>query len=134
MALTHRDLEICYALAREAEDMAQRLARLKAYAMRTTASMDAAAHGGDISDRVGEGVAAYLDLEAEAGRKIAGFIAHIRFVEEAIEALDDSTQRRLLRLRYIDGRTWEQIGEAMSYSRMQLNRLHRRALDIITTG
>lgn len=110
--------------------MAQRLARLRSYAMRTTASIASAPLGtGHVSDKVGEGVAEYLDLEAEANRKIAGFIAHIRYVEEAIDTLDDSIQRRLLRLRYIDGRTWEQIGEAMCYSRMQLNRLHRKALE-----
>ena len=46
----------------------------------------------------------------------------------AINSLSDSRLRELLRLRYIEGMTWEAISEYMNYSYMQINRLHNKAL------
>lgn len=48
-------------------------------------------------------------------------------VEEAIETLDP-TLRQMLRHRYIEGMTWEEICVAMSYSWRQVHRLHAQAL------
>lgn len=49
----------------------------------------------------------------------------------AIDAVSDGTLRELLRLRYIEGLTWEKIAERMNYSCMQINRLHNKALNQI---
>ncbi len=46
----------------------------------------------------------------------------------AIDSLSDPKLRELLRLRYIEGMTWEAISEYMNYSYMQINRLHNKAL------
>ena len=48
-------------------------------------------------------------------------------IEEAIEALEP-VERQLMRLRYIKGRTWEEICVEMSYSWRQTHRLHAQAL------
>ena len=49
-------------------------------------------------------------------------------IEEAIAELD-STERMVMRHRYIEGLTWEQVCVAMDYSWMQTHRIHARALD-----
>ncbi len=53
-------------------------------------------------------------------------------IERAIHTLQDETLRLLLRYRYINGWTWERIAIKMSYSYMQICRLHGRALELIT--
>ena len=49
-------------------------------------------------------------------------------VGAAIDEIQDATLQELLRLRYIDGMTWERISEHMNYSYMQISRLHSKAL------
>ena len=49
-------------------------------------------------------------------------------IEEAIEGLD-STERMVMRHRYIEGLTWEQVCVAMDYSWRQTHNIHARALD-----
>ena len=49
-------------------------------------------------------------------------------IEEAIAELD-STERMVMRHRYIEGLTWEQVCVAMDYSWRQTHNIHARALD-----
>ncbi len=49
-------------------------------------------------------------------------------IEEAIAGLD-STERMVMRHRYIEGLTWEQVCVAMDYSWRQTHNIHARALD-----
>lgn len=49
-------------------------------------------------------------------------------IEEALECLD-FVERKLMRLRYIDGLRWEDVCEKMCYSWMQTHNIHSRALD-----
>lgn len=60
---------------------------------------------------------------------VSGAVALCRQTEAAIDALPDGRQRLLLRLRYIDGRTWEQIAVRMGYSFRQILRMHGTALE-----
>lgn len=47
---------------------------------------------------------------------------------QRILAIDDSDLRTLLLLYYCEGNTWDDVAEAMGYSRRQVTRLHREAL------
>ena len=49
-------------------------------------------------------------------------------IEEAIDTLD-STERMLVRHRYIEGMTWEQVCVALGYSWSQTHLIHARVLD-----
>jgi hypothetical protein len=49
-------------------------------------------------------------------------------IETAIDALDDSTHRRLLRLRYIEGLDWINVCVQMGYSWNGTHKIHRKAL------
>ena len=54
-------------------------------------------------------------------------------IEQAIEKLEPR-ERRLIRLHYIDGRTWEQVAVAMNYSWRQVHRIHGDALEKLREG
>lgn len=51
-------------------------------------------------------------------------------IERAIETLD-YTERKLVRLRYIDGLEWHQVCVAINYSWQQTHRIHARILKAI---
>jgi hypothetical protein len=50
-------------------------------------------------------------------------------IEDCINMLDDSVQRTVLRLRYIDGLTWEKICVKISYEWAWTHRIHSSALE-----
>lgn len=52
-------------------------------------------------------------------------------IETAIEAVEDATARSLLRLRYIDGLTWEEVCVHINYGWTQTHKLHAKALRLI---
>lgn len=51
-----------------------------------------------------------------------------REIGAAIDTVPDTRLRELLRLRYIEGMTWERVAVQMGYSYMQVCRLHGKAL------
>lgn len=78
-------------------------------------------------DKIGEIIAKAQDLRAMYQDKIIALLDEQKKIEEGISKLD-STQRRLLRLYYIDGMTWEQVACAMHYSWNTVHRIHRSSL------
>lgn len=48
---------------------------------------------------------------------------------DAIETLETETDKRLLKLRYLYGYTWDTVAEKMGYSIRQTYNLHNRALE-----
>lgn len=46
-------------------------------------------------------------------------------IEREIEGLE-SLERRIIRLRYLSGKSWTEISEAMGYSVAQLHRIHKK--------
>lgn len=45
-----------------------------------------------------------------------------------VEKVDDETEKRVLRLKYFEGMSWEQVAEEMNYSVRQIHNIHKRAL------
>ncbi len=50
-------------------------------------------------------------------------------IEAAIEGIPDPTERLLLRLRYMEGKSWTQVGFALHYSPSSVKRINKRALE-----
>lgn len=59
--------------------------------------------------------------EARAGELLA--------IENAIDSLSDPTQRRLLRLHYINGLSWLMVADRMHYSERWVYELRDKALE-----
>ena len=51
-----------------------------------------------------------------------------REITEKIEAMQDETEKTVLRLRYIHWMRWEQIADRMGYSIRNITKIHGKAL------
>lgn len=116
-------------LRKERDDLLRKIGELEAVMYGPRAQkMDGMPRGGSGSsdvreeqmDRKAELLEMYRAKEAELGQQLL-------IIEQAIEKLA-SRERRLVRLHYIDGLTWEQVCVAMNYSWTQVHRFHREAL------
>ena len=68
----------------------------------------------------------HMELRRRYEAKLVELAAEQLEIERAIEALDP-TARMLLRYRYIDGLTWEEVCVRLCYSWRQTHRLHSQA-------
>jgi DNA-directed RNA polymerase specialized sigma24 family protein len=69
-----------------------------------------------------------VDLQKLYNEKWDALLSLRLRIETAIDALDDSTLRRLMRLRYIEGKRWEVIAVEMGYSWAGVHKIHKKAL------
>ena len=88
---------------------------------------DGQPHGSGSPDKIGEAVARRDKYQRLIDRKLDELISLREQIETAIESLPPN-DRRLLRLRYIEGMTWEQLAVEMNYNYRWVLRLHGRIL------
>ncbi len=81
--------------------------------------------GGD--SEVARAVIRYADMEALYSWKRAALLGEQEAIELSIEPLP-IPDRQILRARYIEGLTWEEVCVIVGYSWQQTHRLHARAL------
>lgn len=83
------------------------------------------------TDKIQNAVCRIADIEADIDRQIDRQIDLRARIETAICAIPDGRLRDLMRYRYIDGLTWEQIAVEMHYSYVHICRMHGQALAVI---
>lgn len=81
------------------------------------------------SDKFAGTIAAIDELESDYRTKLAKCIQLRLDIETAIESVDNELMRVVLRSRYIQCKTWEQICAQLNYSYSQIKRIHNKALD-----
>ena len=86
---------------------------------------------GSGADKIQNAVCRIADIEADIDRQIDRQIDLRARIETAICAIPDGRLRDLMRYRYIDGLTWEQIAVEMHYSYVHICRMHGQALAVI---
>ena len=91
-------------------------------------NMDGMPRSPGISNPVERMVTKHIMLQERYRAQLDKLVARQVAIENMIEPLE-STERRLARYRYIDGLTWEDVSERMSYSWRQIHRIHGRVLD-----
>ena len=100
--------------------------------METTAvsspNMDGMPRGSGVSDPVMAAAFARISIKERYQEQLEKLAAEQLALEKMIEGLDP-VERRLLRYRYLDGLTWENVCVAMCYSWRQTHNIHARALD-----
>lgn len=79
-------------------------------------------------DRLGSTVAKIIDLEKETDRLVDRFIDKRNHIIEQIDGIEDMNMYHVLSSRYIGKKTFDEIATEMNYSRMQINRIHGKAL------
>ena len=102
-------------------------------ATKMSAPSDGMPHGSGVSDTVGFAVSKAADLAAEIDREIDQLADLRREIEAAIQTVGDDTMRDLLRYRYIDAMTFEEVAVRMHYSYQWVCILHGRALSCLRT-
>lgn len=70
-----------------------------------------------------------VTLEARANRARDKALRLADEINDAIDGLANSDQRRVLRLRYISGYCWEQVAISMHMSLRTVHRVHGQALN-----
>ena len=88
---------------------------------------DGMPHGSSCMD-LSEYAAQLDELLTELKDQMEQRIRIRREITQRIEAMQDETEKTLLRLRYIHWLQWEQIAERMGYGWTQVHRIHGRAL------
>lgn len=81
-----------------------------------------------IKDNIGEMIAKLDNIRQQYIEKNNLMVRELIKIECAINKLNISTERILIRKRYIDGKMWEDIANDMGYSLRQIHRLHSSAL------
>ena len=116
------------AAEREEERLGREIGRWFSRAEQMTAGYGPAPVGGGDSRSLERAMEHIDELTRELTRRRDELTALRRQTGAAIDALPDPRLRELLRLRYIEGLTWERISVRMNYSYMQVCRLHGKAL------
>lgn len=70
----------------------------------------------------------HIELQGIYQTRLAELLDEQLAVEQAIEALEP-TERMLMRYRYLDGLTWEEVCVQINYCWVQTHRIHARALE-----
>lgn len=83
-------------------------------------------------DRIPKIVGKIADLEKQIDKEIDLLIDLKRDIHFTIETVENLNYKLLLRCRYIEFMTWEQIAERMKYSVRQVYRIHSEALQSVT--
>lgn len=115
----------------EEKDIREEIAYWESKAQKVTSSWSAVPSGGKGSDKVQMGAIKIAELRESLIDKINHLVAVRIDIERAIGTVQDDTQRRLLRRKYINGLTLEQIAVEMHYSYVHTCRIHGYALSNI---
>ncbi len=110
------------ALVAEAADLSDQIKQLRSQA-ESRKWPDGLPHSNYAADRTATIVAKIADLCEILDHKQVDLLTGQIEIERAIEALEPR-ERHLMRLRYIQGRRWEEICVELSYSWKQIHRIH----------
>lgn len=81
-----------------------------------------------LGDKIGGAIANIEWLEGIVDERLAKLEQLRTEIENSIGRIEDSLQRRVLYLRYIDGYSWEHIAVKINYAWAQTHRIHSDAL------
>ena len=115
--MTIEQLENCRSAKGEIESLRERLERIKSDRERMTQSITGMPSGkNNNQSRIEELTAKLMELEEQLADKLWQRETEIKEVEAWIETLKPY-QRNVIRLRYIEGRTWRQVQRRTHYSK-----------------
>ena len=112
----------------EITDLLLEKERMMSLLTKATSTISDMPGGGGEGDKIGGGIARLMELDEEINKKIDALVDFRKVVESKINTVGDSTLRRILFLRYINGLTWENVAVVMNYGYRQVCRLHGKAL------
>lgn len=112
--MTRAELNSYKYLKREITRERERLAALSAAATSTTAKISGLPHTGGMSDKTAI-AGCIADCEAVIAKKLAVAMSEYQRINAYISSIDDSADRQVLTLRYIDGLSWQAVATEMKW-------------------
>lgn len=113
---------------RKQKAIEEEIRELRLKKMLPSLTQDGMPHGSGGSDM--SGYAAKLDeLLRDLDEQAQRCIDIRREIAGKIEAMQDETEKLVLRLRYIHGKKWEEIAVEMGYEFRHITRIHGRGLE-----
>ena len=110
-------------IKKQADELEEDITSLKAIVI------DGMPKGSAVSnDKIGSMVAKAEELREKYLDKYDAALCELYRIERLIEKLDDATERRLIRKRYIQGMKWEDICVDLNYSWQHIHRIHSKIL------
>lgn len=130
--LTIEQLENCRSAKGEIESLRERIERIKSDRERMTQSITGMPSGkNNNQSRIEELTVKLMELEEQLADKLWQRETEIKEVEAWIETIKPY-QRNVIRLRYIDGKTWRQVQKLTHYSKravMIINKNTKKSLE-----
>lgn len=83
------------------------------------------------SDTIATGIATINDIEEEINKEIDELIELRKEIENKINAVNNPKLREILKCRYLDCKSWEEIAYKNNITWRHVYRLHEKALDEI---
>lgn len=110
----------------------EELQRLKEMVLRITPTLkDDVVSGEGNQDKLSDAVAKIVDLEVEINRDVDRYVNAKQEISATLGKLTDPDQLRVLHMRYVQYKTWEQIANEMGFSYRWVCTIHGRALQEI---
>ena len=113
---------------REIKRLEEDMACWESRAERVTVTYSPVPTRGGTGDRLQTAVESILEVRAMLYERLIDASELRRAIQAAIDTVPDARLRTLLEYRYIDGRKWESIAEALCLDFRHTLRLHCRAL------
>ncbi len=98
-------------------------------AIKVTSTLSPVPGGGESGSPIERPMDKVDELEKEINREIGELVKIREEIEAVLGQLEDRNLRDLMKYRYIDGLTWEQIAVKMHYGFQWVCKLHGRALN-----
>lgn len=125
-----RELQDYRQLDKRISEMYERIASLMDRATQATASIEAERVSGSGSrSKVESAVITKVELEKQLDSMIDDCRSRRFAIQNAIEAMQDMRERRLLELRYIDGRSWVNVMMKLEVAETWSKTIHASALE-----
>lgn len=126
-------LRKAYRLDKVIKSQSAELTVLRAALQSIGGGSDGMPHGYRYNGETGEinAIVRAVDLEAKLQEEIRQTVARWNEIHDAIEQLRNVDERLVIRYRYIEGRTWDEIGLELRLSNSRVKQLHEYAIEHI---
>lgn len=107
--VTLKDLSNLRDIDAEIREIKTKILELRTAAEKGTADITGQPRGGNVTDRVGTIGALLADYETMLTDAVKKKIRESKRIHEFILSVDDAQTRRIMQLRYIDGKGWQGV-------------------------
>lgn len=126
-------MQAYYWTRRNIDRLEEKLLELEAEATRQTAQLTRERKAKHYDpDRLADIVAEIVVVQEEINRQLQRSYELVARIEKSIEKLPER-EKYLIRARYIDCKSWEQVAVEMNYSWKQIHRIHAIALKLLAS-